>query len=122
MNTTITLPKELEQALARKAAAQGVEVEQFAMDVLKRVAELPTVSALFDDGLNQNGLDLLHPNQRWLQSHRDDYRGQWVVLYQGNLVAHGADGETVTKTARAQGITEPFLAFIPAEDLPFAGF
>lgn len=121
MSATITLPEDLERMLERKAEAEGVNVEQFAVDVLRRVAEMPTISELVDD-LNQERLDLLHPNQRWLQSHRNDYRGQWVVLYQGNLVAHGDDGEAITKTARAQGITEPFLAFIPTEDLPFAGF
>lgn len=44
-----TLPIELEHALARKAAAQGVDVEQFAVEALKRVAELPTISELFAD-------------------------------------------------------------------------
>ncbi|MGE0131299.1 MAG: hypothetical protein AB7U82_24725 [Blastocatellales bacterium] len=49
MSATITLPAELEQALARKAAAEGVDVERFAVDALRRVAEMPTISELFDD-------------------------------------------------------------------------
>lgn len=64
----------------------------------------------------------LHPNQLWLQANRDDYRGQWVVLYNGELVAHGTDGIAAVGAARAKGIPEPFVAFIPAEDRPFAGF
>ncbi len=48
MSATITLPAELERALARKAAAEGVDVEQFAVDALRRVAEMPTISELFD--------------------------------------------------------------------------
>jgi hypothetical protein len=64
----------------------------------------------------------LHPNQLWLQANRDNYREQWVVLYNGELVAHGTDGIAAVETARAKGIPEPFVAFIPAEDLPFAGF
>lgn len=123
MSATITLPPEIEQKLARKAAAEGMAMEQFAVDVLRRVAEMTSVQELFADELNGASTSgSLHPNQHWLQLHRDDYRGQWVVLYQGTLIAHGNDGEAVTKEARAQGITEPFLAFIPSEDLPFAGF
>lgn len=49
MSATITLPTELEHALARKAAAQGMDVEQFAVDALRHVAELPTISELFAD-------------------------------------------------------------------------
>jgi len=123
MSSTITLPPEVEQKLARKAAAEGVGMEQFAVDVLRRVAEMTTLNELFAEGLNGSSAnDSLHPNQRWLQLHRDDYRGQWVVLCQGKLIAHGNDGESLIKEARAQGITEPFLAFVPSEDLPFAGF
>jgi hypothetical protein len=69
-----------------------------------------------------NSLAALHPNQLWLQANRDDYRGQWVVLYQGTLIAHGTDGVAAVETARSQSIPEPFVAFIPAEDNPFAGF
>jgi len=63
-----------------------------------------------------------HPNQLWLEANRDNYRGQWVVLYNGELVAHGTDGIAAVATARSKGIPEPFIAFIPTEDRPFAGF
>ncbi len=49
MSATITLPTELEQILARKAAAEGLDVEQFAVDALRRVAEMPTIGELFAD-------------------------------------------------------------------------
>jgi hypothetical protein len=41
MSATITLPADLEQALAGPAAAQGMNVEQFAVDALRRMASLP---------------------------------------------------------------------------------
>jgi hypothetical protein len=47
MSATITLPMELESLLAKKAAVEGVNVEQFALDALRRVAEMPTISELF---------------------------------------------------------------------------
>lgn len=49
MSATITLPVELEILLAKKAAVEGVNVEQFALDALRRVAEMPTISELFAD-------------------------------------------------------------------------
>lgn len=49
MSATITLPEDLEYALARQAAARDMDVEQFAIDALRRVVELPTISALFAD-------------------------------------------------------------------------
>ena len=49
MSATITLPVELESLLAKKAAARGVNVEQFAIDTLRRVAERPTISELLVD-------------------------------------------------------------------------
>ena len=47
MSATITLPIELESLLAKKAAVEGVNVEQFALNALQRVAEMPTISELF---------------------------------------------------------------------------
>lgn len=49
MSATITLPIELESMLAKKAAARGVNVEEFAVDVLSRAARRPTVSEVFAD-------------------------------------------------------------------------
>jgi hypothetical protein len=49
MSATITLPIELEILLAKKAAVEGVNVEQYAIDALRRVAEMPTISELFAD-------------------------------------------------------------------------
>lgn len=49
MSMTITLPLDSELAglLTKKAATQGVDVEKFALDALRRVAEMPTISELF---------------------------------------------------------------------------
>ncbi len=49
MSVTITLPMELENLLAKKAATRGVNVEQFAVDVLNRAVRRPTVSEVFAD-------------------------------------------------------------------------
>lgn len=49
MSATITLPLELESLLAKKAATRGVNVEQFAIDILNRAARRPTISEVFAD-------------------------------------------------------------------------
>jgi hypothetical protein len=51
MSMTITLPidTELASLLTKKAATQGVNVEQFAVDVLRRAAQRPSVREVFAD-------------------------------------------------------------------------
>jgi hypothetical protein len=63
------------------------------------------------------------PNRRWIENHSEEYRGQWVALYNGQLIAHGIDGIAVARTADESGTPIPLLVFIPpANALPFAGF
>jgi Family of unknown function (DUF5678) len=62
------------------------------------------------------------PNRRWMEEHTEQYRGQWVALDNGQLIAHGADGIAVAKAADDSGAPIPLLVFIPPADaLPFAG-
>jgi hypothetical protein len=49
MSTTITLPAELEKKIAGRAAAQGKDVEQFALEALERAADTPSLRDLFAD-------------------------------------------------------------------------
>lgn len=109
------------QTLKERATAQGLSLDA----MLRPLAEAAfgrQAEETSSPHHKENGLVSLHPNQLWLRAHRNDYRGQWVVLYQGDLVAHGTDGIAAAEMARSQEIPEPFIAFIPAEDNPFAGF
>jgi hypothetical protein len=48
--------------------------------------------------------------------------GEWVALEGDEVVAHGADGKAVYESARAQGISSPFLFHVSEPDsTPFAG-
>lgn len=49
MSTSITIPAELEAKIAERAAAQGKDVEQFALEALTRAVETPSLRALFAD-------------------------------------------------------------------------
>ena len=45
--TTIAIPPDLAQLATAKAAARGMNLEQFAQDAIRRVAELPDPWELF---------------------------------------------------------------------------
>lgn len=51
MEAVMSLPMDLElkTLLTKKAEAEGVAVEQYTVDTLRRVAELPAISELFAD-------------------------------------------------------------------------
>jgi hypothetical protein len=49
MSTTITLPPDLEEKLAGRAAASGKVIEGFVLEALERIAELPTIREFFAD-------------------------------------------------------------------------
>lgn len=49
MSTSITIPTELEAKMTERAAAQGKNVEQFALEALARAVETPSLRELFSD-------------------------------------------------------------------------
>lgn len=65
MSTTITIPTELEEKIAGRAAAQGKNLEELALDALAHAAETPLPRELFADvreqikhgGLSEEELD-----------------------------------------------------------------
>lgn len=74
--------------------------------------------------INSNAVEYLPPQHsnadwkspiEWLRMNRERYRGQWVGLDGGRLVAHGSEASEVFAAVRAEGIPLPFIAFIPEE-------
>ncbi len=58
----------------------------------------------------------------WIDEHRAEYLGQWVVLDGDRLISHGPNSQTVFEQARAAGIETPFLEQIREEEKgPFMG-
>ena len=49
MSTTITLPTELEKKIADRAASQGKDVEEFALEALSRAVDTSSLRELFAD-------------------------------------------------------------------------
>jgi len=49
---------------------------------------------------------------RWIETHREDLRklvGQWIVLENETIVAHGRDPVEVVREARRKGIRTPLV-------------
>lgn len=59
---------------------------------------------------------------KWIDEHRKEFDGKYVVLDGDKLIAFGDDSKTVYEEARAKGYKSPFLKRIKAEILPFGGW
>ncbi|GEM_PF-288223 len=99
---TITLPSELERVIAGRATASGKKLEEYALDVLRRDAELSDVRELFADvrdqieasGISDEGLDdkIEAAIARVRARRRDAETAAWINLSaQGLAAAYGDD-------------------------------
>jgi hypothetical protein len=52
------------------------------------------------------------PNDDWLAQNADKYCGQWVALYNGELIAHGNDSQAFAQAVKASGVQVPLIVFI----------
>lgn len=51
----------------------------------------------------------------WIKQNRPSYRGQFVALKEGQLIAHGSKERDVWQAAVGAGVSLPFLAYIETE-------
>jgi len=58
----------------------------------------------------------------WLANESRHYTGEWVALDGNRLVAHGPKLAAVKAAAEAAGVSRPFFASVPDNDLPFGGW
>ena len=59
---------------------------------------------------------------QWIEEHKEEYDGKFVVLDGDKLIACGTDSKTVYDEARAKGYKSPFLTRVKAKTLPFGGW
>ena len=55
-------------------------------------------------------------DRKWLAQHADvlaSYRGDWVVVHQGRIVAHSPDGAEVARAAPAARYPGAILEYVP---------
>ena len=59
---------------------------------------------------------------KWIDEHREEYDGQFVLLDGDKLLAHGTDAKALYAEARDRGIKTPLVHRVKAEILPFGGW
>jgi hypothetical protein len=59
---------------------------------------------------------------KWVDEHRQEFDGQFVLLEGDKLIAHGTNPKELYAFARAQGIKSPFVKRVKAEILPWGGW
>jgi len=57
----------------------------------------------------------------WIESHCDEYLGQWVAVENATLIAHGKNPRQVYLAARAAGIEIPYLVRVAKRERPYTG-
>lgn len=58
----------------------------------------------------------------WLANESRHFAGEWVALDGSRLVAHGPKLAAVNAAAQAAGVSQPFFASVPDDNLPFGGW
>jgi predicted DNA-binding antitoxin AbrB/MazE fold protein len=58
----------------------------------------------------------------WITNESRHYPGEWVALDGNRLIAHGPKLAEVKAAAQAAGVSRPFFASVPDDDLPFGGW
>jgi hypothetical protein len=116
----VTLESVLEQAL---------KLPVFAQAQLRQKLPWPGNGASTRNGLIGKRVPLpFTPKDRtkeraWLEAHRREYAGQWVVLEGDTLVAHGEEAKAVFAAVDQAGVIDPLYVHLePADELPFAGW
>jgi hypothetical protein len=62
-------------------------------------------------------------DMEWIRHNSQSYRGQFVSLKEGQLLAHGSKEREVWQAAVSAGISNPFLAYIETEaEATFGGW
>lgn len=103
LETVRTLPKP-----EREKFFELIEVEKF--KEIETNKELEERSKKFRQAL------------QWIDEHKEEFDGQFVVLDGDQLITHGTDSKTVYDEARAKGYKSPFLKRVKAKVLPFGGW
>lgn len=114
----LQIAPEIEARVRQEATARGVSVDRVlneALNLYQDHREPPVVRRVpdFQDSSRE---------MAWVAKPELQYVNEWVALDGDQVIAHGADGKAVYESARAKGISAPFMFFVEAsESLPFVG-
>ncbi|MBA3694845.1 MAG: hypothetical protein H0X15_08825 [Acidobacteria bacterium] len=120
MILTIDVPKELENKLQLEAERNGVSRDEFVRIVLEEKHNPKPARPKFPSTIIATDLPLRDRSREhdWLEKHRDEYDGQWVVLDGNKLIAAGFDGKEVARKVRELGINGVYVVFVEGSNRP----
>lgn len=129
MDRCTTFAKRAKIGIMTPTFEQAIEViRQLPPPELEKLREwIDEESQKNSDGEHQNE-NRQHDNEKfsralkWIDEHKEEFDGQFVVLDGDILIAHGNDSKTVYDDARAKGYQSPFLKRVKAKVLPFGGW
>ncbi len=101
------------------------EQQRLLNELGERLAGTSPVGIPPDDGHQSNfAWPDPEPNDDWLAQNADKYHGQWVALYNGELIAHGNDRQAFAQAVKASGVLVPLIVFIepPSAAPEFVGW
>ncbi len=116
MTLTINVPSELEQRLEAAAKQRGIGKDEFVCVVLEENLNQITVphSPAFPAKILATDLPIRDRSREyaWLEQHRDEYAGQYVMLDGDTLIAAGPNAKEITSLARERGIVGALLLYV----------
>jgi len=120
MILTVDVPKELENKLQLEAERNGVSRDEFVRIVLEEKHNPKPARPKFPSKIIATDLPLRDRSREhdWLEKHRDEYDGQWVVLDGNKLIAAGFDGKEVARKVRELGINGVYVVFVEGSNRP----
>jgi len=120
MTLTVDVPKELENKLQLEAERNGVSRDEFVRFVLEEKLNPKPTRPKFPSKIIATDLPVRDRSREhdWLEKHRDEYDGQWVVLDGNKLIAAGFDGKEVARKVRELGINGAYVVFVERSNCP----
>lgn len=122
MTLTINVPSELEQRLEAAAKQRGIGKDEFVCVVLEENLNQITAphSPSFPAKILATDLPIRDRSREyaWLEQHRDEYAGQYVMLDGDTLIAAGSNAKEVASLARERGIVGALLLYVEDSQQP----
>ena len=117
----VTLPPEVEQMILERVRAGAYASTSELLNAAVRNLLAPERSLAETAARpDPKSLELAQDapaNLDWLRANGAAYRGEWVALHKGALIAHGENGLEVFRAAQARGIDTPLMHRIVPEEL-----
>jgi hypothetical protein len=116
--TSATLEDDIEQLRGLLLDGSWKRTEEFYKEVHARHGDVPELAywtrilgpAKVEVRQGKGARDPIR-DYEWIHAHAEEYWGEWLALYDGELLAHGKDSGEVIREARVKSPQPDFLLF-----------